>query len=471
MHQRDKFDSIAHLLFHSDPSSPKSYQSAPVYSASQIGNLELFRVLVTQSGISLYETLGQKQKHEIPLPDGTVVQHFITPLSLILSMPQNHNLLDVLEELLNYHQVPFVDLSNTMLPSLPVKLFKLGIYKLYLQNNELTTLPSTNAPRSCWPNLLYQLNVSYNSLNCLPAELFKLPCLETLNVSYNPLESLPEKWWKTKSIKKFDVSHTHLDNLSINFDSDVFQTGIASVAAQPDFPKVINGRVSNAGPAFTTTKFVKTDCLLQWLNASHCLITAFPRLLAIFFPKLETLNLSNNMLQSCCAINEFPISLHKLDISNNLLHYNKHKLFFIDIPLSANSSCIEHNDLCLLNSLNLSNNTSLGNVTICNKESKCCDVFFPNLKRLYLSNCNLKLAPEGLVHLQELRELDISNNTELKIPNEISNLENLISLTYHGVQDPVVYELERCDDIEDKLIVLRQEQLVKSVVVCYSCLY
>ena len=464
MHQRDKFDSIAHLLFDSDPNSVKSYQGAPIFTASEIGNPKLFEVLVTQSGIPHYIALRQKQKHEIPLPDNTVIQYFVTPLSLILSKSGNHNLIDLLvdfEELLNDHRITSVDLSDTRLSSLPIEFFKLGVYKLNLQNNKLSTLPLS---RSCWPNRLNELNISYNSIKILPTEVFKLPCLETLNVSHNPLILLPEKWWNTKSIKKIDVSYTNLENINID-NENVFPT-VESAATQPNSTKVVHGKVSTACANPITSKVVKTDSLLQHLNASHCEIAIFPKLLAVFFPKLEYLNLSNNKLESCCAINEFPIPLKELDISNNLLQYSKHELFCTDVQLAGKSTCMEHKDLRLLSSLRLSNNVSLGSLTICDKEMKNDHVFFPTLKRLYISNCNLEQTPERLVDLQELTDLDISYNAQLKIPHEISNLEKLFSLNYNGVQDPIVNELEVFKNIQDKLIILRQEQLVECAVLC-----
>ena len=470
MHQRDSYDSIAHLMFDSDPNSAKSYQSAPIFTASEIGNPKLFEVLVTQSGIPHCTAIKKKQKHEILLPDDTVKQYFVTPLSLILSKPENHNLIDVLvdfeEKLFNDRRITSVDLSDTWLSSLPIELFKLGVYKLNLQNNELSTLPLLLAPRSCWPNRLQELNISYNSIKSLPTEVFKLPCLETLNVSHNPLKSLPEKWWNTKSIKEFNISYTNLESLSINIADKIMLQTMKSASTLPNSTKVVHGKVSTACANSITSKVVKTDSLLQHLNASHCEMATFPKLLAVFFPKLEYLNLSNNKLESCCAINELPISLNELDISNNLLQYSKHKLFCTDAQLAVKSIYMEHKDLCFFSSLRLSNNTSLGSLTICEKDDR---VFFPNLKKLYISNCNLKQTPERLVDLQELTDLDISYNAQLKIPHEISNLEKLLSLNYNGVQDPIVDELEVFKNIKDKLIILQQEQLVEFVVAINMC--
>ena len=464
MHQRDKSDSIDHLLFDNDPNSAKSYQNAPIYTASLIGNPKLFEVVMSQCGISHSVILGRKQKREFILPDDTVIQHFVTPLSLIQSKPENHNLIDVLVKLakFNDHQVTSVNLSDTRLSSLSIKLFRLDVYKLNLQNNELSSLPLANASRGYWPNRLQELNVSYNLLESLPKELFDLPCLETLNVSHNPMKLLPEKWRNAKSLKVLDVSYTSLENLSLNIDNEFVLQTMESAATLPNSAKVkpVHGKRSTAIADPITSKVVKTDSLLKCLNASYCKIAAFPKLLAYFFPKLEILNISNNKLKSCCAINELPISLQELDISNNLLRYSKNKVFLIDIRLSEKSACMEHKELRLLNALRLSNNASLGSLTICEKEMNTNHSFFPNLRRLYISNCNLKQAPEGLVDLQDLTELDISNNVQLKIPHEICNLERLFSLNYNGVKDPIVNEMEMFDNIQDKLIMLQQEQLV-----------
>jgi len=464
MHERDTYDSISHLLFEADTNSAQFFQEAPIFTAVRIGNPTLLQGLLARSGIPLSTILGQRQKRVIPRPDGPDWVHYITPLSLILSMPQNYGLIDVLihlNGLSNIQNLTAVDLSHTLSSHLPVELFMLGqLYTLNVSDNEISELPFSMLPSGCWPNLLQELNVSHNNLQHIPSELFNLPCLRTLNVSHNPLKSLPKEWWTTKSIVALNLSHTHLENLSIESDSELSSVANGLLTTSPPH-SVVHGQYSSQDMDAIPCKInSRTESLLQYLNCSNCKISIFPGLLAFLFPNLEQLNLSSNELQLCCAVNEFPTSLIDLDVSNNLLlQSDSHKMFHRD--LNRINNCMRHGELSKLKFLKLSGNVNLKTLSIHDEQkygsSGDARVFFPNLVRLNLANCGLTMAPKCLAELKYLTGLDISNNKDLTIPCEIGNLEHLVSFNYEGIKDPVVDSLNMFDRTQEKLVFLRQD--------------
>jgi len=458
MHQRDTYDNIAHLLFDTDLNSVQFFQEPPIYTAVKIGNPALLQALLGRSGIALSTILGQRQKRIIPRPDGTSWDSSVTPLSLILSISKNHKLIDILvqcHESVSGQNSLSVDLSNTVLYSIPAVLFKLTcLSSLNVSNNEISELPFSEIPSKCWPNLLQELSVSHNYLQHIPSEIFSLPSLRTLNLSHNPLKSLPKKWWTTKSIVTLNLSHTHLECLPI--DTQAVQTRSLPATLPRTF---VNGQhtVQNKHTIPCRNKSV-ADSVLQHLNCSHCRINTFPELLAFFFPILEVLKLSHNRIQTCCAINELPITLVDLDISDNLLHSGKHKLFHRDVHML--NSAMRHGELSKLKFLKLANNVDLKTLSIHDEHKYENDrgtrIFFPKLVRLNLANCGLKVAPKYIAELQKLTDLNLSNNKDLSIPREVCNLEFLINFDYDGVEDPIVDSLNMFTITKDKQIFLRE---------------
>ena len=470
MHQRNKYETITNLLFNTDPNSLEGLQEAPIFTAAKIGNPDLLRALIARSGIPLNILLGQRQKCVIPRPDGSNWERFDTPLSLLLAMPENYpvieTLADVNKSLYDGHPTS-IDLSNTGINSLPVEVFQLqNLCSVNVCNNLLTQLPFSKIPSKFWPRLLQELNLSHNSLDYIPSQLFELACLKTLNISHNPIESLPEKWWTATSLVTLDVSFTDLKSLFIDAKESDNLNRRAACASLPRSHSIVQGHFSLYGVDDIACRVKSiSDSLLQTLNAKNCKITRFPHLLALVFPNLEILNLSGNQLHSICAINELPTSLAELDISKNNLKNSKHsRVFHRNSRSGALYSCMRHHDLDRLKTLKLGNNVELKNVFF--SEEIIAPgygnprVFFSKLRRLNLANCGLESAPNHLAELQYLTDLDFSNNPELIIPRGICNLEALVNFIYDGVKDPIVNELNMFTLTRDKQIYLRQERYV-----------
>ena len=462
MHQRGIYDKMTYFLFETDPNSVQDFSGAPIYTAARIGNPKLLEALIARSGISLNTILGQRQKHIMPRPDGPDWERHVTPLSSILFMPKNRELIEVLNYngSANHQYLTSTDLSKTMLSFLPAEIFMISyLSTLNVSDNGISELPLSNLPSDCYPDTLQDLNVSHNKLQHIPSELFTLPCLRTLNVSHNPLKSLPSEWWTTKSIVTLNLSHTHLENLSIDGSELAAQVKRSSAHLRSS---VVSGQYSVQSPYVIP---VRTNSIsgyrVQHLNCSHCNINKFPSLLAYCVPNLEVLNLSNNKLQSCCAINELPKSLVDLDLSNNYLSdRQEHKLFYRDAELQ--NSFVRHGELNKLRYLKLANNTNLRTLTIHDESKDGVDngtyVFFPKLVRLNVSNCGLVQAPEYLAGLEYLTDLDISNNKNLSIPHEICDLKHLINFNYDKVMDPIANTLNAFTLTREKRMFLNSQQ-------------
>ena len=97
MHQ-DDYEYFTKLLFEIDPDSPGAHllQTPPIFAAANIGDPKLFETLIFHSKIPPSTILKEKHVLEFNSPDGIVISHTDTPLSLILSKPQNYSLIDTL---------------------------------------------------------------------------------------------------------------------------------------------------------------------------------------------------------------------------------------------------------------------------------------------------------------------------------------------------------------------------------------
>jgi len=437
-----------------------------IHVAANVGNPELLKMLLIFSGLSL-NTVVNRRWNSISQPIGTAaddavatkgIQTFQTPLSLILSQPSHYHVVkNVFATLQSPNNlVKHIDLSNTLTDSLPKELFHLGsVCSLNASNNKITNLPFADLSAQLRPAMLSDLNLSHNSLQSLPIEVFSLPSLSNFDVSHNPLTCLPELWWMSDSLVKFNVSST-------------FITSICSFSTSTPFPST--GRRLHGVHANSPTV---DGSPLKELNVNTCKLHSFPTYLACFFPNLQILNMSRNKITSCCSINELPALLEELDLSHNELQSGISAVFsqlndadglhchhYTDIGCSLRCTHMRHTQLSKLKTLNLSNNKSLEEVILhCEMVSSSTSptLFFPKLRKLMLKNCNLKQAPEHLGRMNRIYHLDISNN-DMKVPREVYKLEELSTFIYDGLPDPVTIDLDSFHTLQDKQIFLMQEK-------------
>ena len=425
------------------------YTNTLIHVAANVGNVSLLETLIICSGLPLNAVINLKWKRFTQLSGSNLLAveplGDETPLSLALTNGSYCDLIDVFVKLQSVGDcVTHIDLSHTMVDSLPQELFNLNcISKLNVSNNMLTNLSFFEQFLKMKFAHLNDLNLSRNNLSALPIEIFHLAALQSLDVSHNPLNRLPEWWWLSSSLVKLNVSATHLTELCPRAHSSTDGTH----AAQG------NG------------------CQLQELDISSSQLKSFPKYLACYFPHLTHLNISHNSITTCCAINELPPLLEELDIShNNLLSedslvfhlYTKEDSVYchFNMKLDSPQRCLHkhHKILKNLSILNLSHNTSLQNVVLHYDDttSTACS-FFPKIKKLFLNNCGLSHTPLYLSRLSRIYHLDIGNN-RMNVPREICNLTRLSSFIYDGLPDPVVADLSKFASVRDQQIFLLQEK-------------
>ncbi|XP_065918588.1 leucine-rich repeat serine/threonine-protein kinase 1-like isoform X3 [Dysidea avara] len=434
-----------------------------------------FRALLAVSGFTLTEIVNF-----CPKECKRSLRDKVTTLSSILisDVDSANPLMDVLiESNKNYRQydnlpITDVDLSYTHVgDTLCPIIFRLkSIKTLNASYMQLSKLPFHKL--SHYPQLLTHLDVSSNNLDCLPEELFSCLYLEFLNVSHNPLGCLPENWWKSHSLRRFWASSANLNEI---FSIKSFNEVSSSFANSQGYakPSVYHRSLKEIShlAIFEDQKVSK----LRDLKLNENDISEFPHCFACIFPLLENLNLSKNKLATVCCIQEFPATLVRLDLSYNWLS-SSDTVPFVFSPAgncfaSQNTLACGHmlhcelprlQELCLSHNHNLNklNFTCLpsDNLVLClheNDEDNTEHVFFPNLTRLEVNNCQLRELPCRLDLMSKLRSLDMSDNPIRNIPFEICHLEKLEEFKYKNILDELTYEVDQRKTVTAKRYFLK----------------
>ena len=449
------------------------YANTLIHFATNLGNVNMLRAFIICSGLRLNVAINKRWKQMLQA-DVVTEQYGQTPLSLAIPYDSCCDIVYAFADLqVGDNYVTHIDLSYTRTAFLPKELFNLhSIVNLNVSNNRLKETPFAELSANLRPGQLSDLNLSNNRLTDLPIEVFHLPNLKYLDVSDNPLTSLPDLWWLSKSLIRFNVSKTKITKLCSWKDADLnfFKRcgRLASIS-------------STDSDCFSPTK--KSDgldnrrashsCLLKELNVSSCSLSSFPKYLACYFPNLQLLNISNNDITLCCALNELPAFLEELDISNNNIQSEEDCATF---SLSSETSCcylhtelesllkcthMRHSKLSKLRILNVSNNEELQKVVLYSENLSSGFsrdlLYFPKLTKLMISNCGLLQAPLFLDKLTKLYHLDISKNN-MKVPHDVCNLESLMTFIYDGLPDPIVANLDNFSSVKDKQIFLMQQK-------------
>ena len=428
------------------------YTNTLIHVAANVGNMNLLETFIICSGLPLNALINLRWRKfaEHIEPNVVAVQSGHTPLSLGLSHPSYCNFIEVFVKLQSDGNcITHIDLSHTMIDSLPLELFNLNcISNLNASNNKLCNLSSLFEPflKMKFAHLS-DLNLSKNKLSSLPIQVFRLPALQSLDVSHNPLNHLPELWWLSSCLVKLNVSATHLTELCSH---------------------------SNTDGTHTTQD---NGCQLQELDISSSQLESFPKYLACYFPHLTHLNISHNNITTCCAINELPPLLEELDISHNNLQcqqpvdcpvfhiFTKENTVYCHLNTKLDSSlrCLHmhHKQLKYLRILNLSDNKALQSVVLHYEDltasTNAACLFFPRISKLTMNNCGLLYTPLRLSRMSRIYYLDIGNN-KMNVPREICNLMQLSTFIYDGLPDPVVADLSKFTLVKEQQIFLLQEK-------------
>ena len=442
--------------------------------ATEQNCVKAFKALLVHSGVSLPYVVNQ-----CPNDTKTHRGSRITPLSSILIKHEDSRN-PLMDALIQYdktctqhddHPITNIDLSYTYIgEELCLRIFELeSMRTLKISNAQLVELPFYKL--SHYPQLLTHLDISNNNLKSLPKELFTCFNLDVLNVSHNPLTHLPSLWWKSRSLRRFWASSVQLEKVfPRRFLNETLSRSLAESQGYTR-PEVYHRPIREVShmAVFEDNAVSK----LRVLDLSNNNISEFPHCFACVFPQLENLNLSKNKLKTICYIQELPATLGRLDLSRNCLSSMDLVPFDIFVPcncfISENAltcSHMVHTELPRLQDLLLSHNPELKQLMLtysplnsstsllfCENDTNTNDtvhVYFPNLTRLEVNHCSLRDISYGLDLMPKLRILDISYNPIQSIPLGICHLKDLDNFKYEGVEDQIIYDLDRCSSVAAK---------------------
>lgn len=373
----------------------------------------------------------------------------------------------------------------------------------FLNNQNLTELSLTPYQE----NIIKRLYLSFNRINNLPKDMNELILMD---LSSNKLgSSLPDQIVEALSsyqnLNTLNLNRNHLENLS-NLQSSslkVFYMNQNRFIQIPDqlftkFPQLHSfyfdfnflSALSNLASETVQTLSLSLNCIetidletvyfpqLVFLDLSKNRITRIPNNFSKSFPKLQTLNLNDNLISEISEINDdnesvFPETLTKLNLSNNLLeklpnsitkipylqyldidknkitHIPRMNTSLVEFKASNNKvSSIDDQDLLMLRDLILFNNElqtfptqiktfRVNSIKVARNEIKeinfesfpISKVLSAQITEVNLSFNQIETIPKELFeNLPNLQTFSAFFNKITEIPSEISNCQNLTNL-------------------------------------------
>ncbi|QZA58748.1 leucine-rich repeat domain-containing protein [Candidatus Rhabdochlamydia porcellionis] len=342
------------------------------------------------------------------------------------------------ELLVKLPNLKYLDLSKNQLTQLPESLTELrALQALLVRGNQLTELPIDlgkldkleilelginqlkNLPESC-VNLknLKDLSISHNQFVRLPEFIGSLSRLEELRIRNNQIQDLPESLIQLKALKKIYLAYTCLSELSLKILCQLPDCSINGLeytslcqrkrgSYQEDQStskeilnqwkqKNIGQEPANRVQALHNVRSFCKNANTNTLNLRKLDLTDLPNIFHFepFVSRLEHLDISGNKLQelppSICSLK----ALKTLNLSNNQFH---------------NESLADLPELFLQSATLIRLELDGNRLNICPKF--LCNL--PNLKVLNISKNDLLCDLEALGSLQNLKDLDLSYNSNL----------------------------------------------------------
>ena len=199
--------------------------------------------------------------------------------------------------------------------------------------------------------LLEEVDLHGNQLKDLPADLFKLPSLRRLNVSHNVLEVVPYDMWTSENLVDLNLAENRLKLLPCLQPRPLEHQGAApgidssSYTTSPDMGDLMHNNeqhdytdasdgayehhpvqlVSHWQHRLNVTMATARDTgdgttrmsRLSELNLSHNALTSVPEGLSCLAPQLSKLHLSHNNITSVGSIQNLPVGIKWIDLSDN----------------------------------------------------------------------------------------------------------------------------------------------------------
>ncbi|OHT07608.1 protein phosphatase 2C [Tritrichomonas foetus] len=350
------------------------------------------------------------------------------------------------------------DLSNKMLQTLSIddkRLISKAAY-LNLSHNNIIRLPTNlNLVEgiSLQSNMLYKLSddmiatlASYKKLNSLDISENRLLCyhdffsdikgLHNLNLSKNSIKSMKIS---NENIENLNISHNLFTEIPSNVPSSlrILNMNFNMIASL----KSLNETIIELHLQMNKISFVAESVSfpsLIFLDISKNEIESFPDFTKIA-PKIETLDISSNLLKE---LPKLPDTIITLNAEDNLIEEIKELACCYPKLKNVNLS---HNKIARLCRFPASIELLIVNH---NHISSCDDAEYPNMAKLFLNFNELlhvplfsypKLIDFSISHNlisdittlsfpQTVKRIDLSHNFLNIIPSHIFNLKNLIKL-------------------------------------------
>ena len=464
-----------------------------------------------EDGVSLYHLAASADspaalelllKHFSPAKIVNVKQtvdgdNCVTPLSLILS----HGHVKHIEMLINYNlyhanteKLVKIDFSNT-------KIEEFSLSVLNFSSVQTLVLDKTGLKSLTWDGILPMPDIKelqlkefravHNQLTEVPSDLFTFPKLNRLSLSHNQIEKLPENWWQGLVLENINLSNNFLGELPLpdymeeeDTESDSNRHSLCgrSELVFNDLPKIPTHYGETTQEEFFSP--------LQNLMLSNNHIRTFPKCLSCCVPVLKYLDLSHNRLTKVPSINELPLSLESLNVSHNQLGAEDGRIFSVSFEKRPCTAALLHGDenrrchhrshttLPKLCTLNLGSNKDLKEIFVHSQlptvdvdasfssgKQMSIHLFFPHLYRLDVSYCSLTELPKYFSRMNLVDQLNISGNTNLKIPTEICQLRNMFEFEYKDIDDDeIVPRLNEFKQVKDKVKFLNPLYGIKYVI-------
>ncbi|CAD5228080.1 unnamed protein product [Bursaphelenchus okinawaensis] len=320
-----------------------------------------------------------------------------------------------LVEALDYSQKKLTDVPKEVIKA------KKTLEELNLSVNSIETLP----PELFKCIRLKKLDISENKIKNVPDEIDELTDLMVLNLSKNDLMNLPETIGKCVNMVSLNLSNNMLSlskcvmNLTQLTSLNISETATAALPAEID--QLVN---------------------LQHLDASQCDMSCLPNSI-VRLSKLKVLDLCENHITELPERMDNLVSLESLDLRTNFLTRIPESLLqckelqTLDLSQNSLTSLPEDlGDLDKMVELVLCENslpelpTSIGNMrrlevlkvtknSLTKLTPSICRCV--NLTDLYLGHNLLQELPSSLGNLNKLRFLDVSGNRLEAVPSTIGN--------------------------------------------------
>ncbi|GAB5363935.1 hypothetical protein AAMO2058_000925900 [Amorphochlora amoebiformis] len=265
-------------------------------------------------------------------------------------------------------------LARNRIKSLPSEIgYLTSLRVLDLSHNSLKALPTDIKAF----NNTAELYLNHNKLSHLPDSIIRLVNLRVLDVSHNVLRDLPEGLSCLKSLQHLDLAQNKFAKLPLEI-KDLQSLQILNLSSNrlTFIPRMICARLSN----------------LEVLQLAHMRrIVRIPTDISLL-TRLHTLDVQN------CDLNGFPLEV---------LHVSG--LRVLDLSYNEKISSLP-DDLKSLSTLRDLRLNGLSQLTALPKSIEG----LASLEKLSLRCCGLSTLPREIGQLNNLREIDLFNNTKLK---------------------------------------------------------